>query len=276
MVCGVDGLDAVALYGVRDFMISKMLRKNVLDAPPIRIGCAGWGLSSAIAARFPTQGTHLERYATIFSAVEINSSFYHSHQPKTYARWAASVPDAFRFSVKIPRKVSHEIRLSDADAVMDEFLQQVMQLGDKLGCLLLQLPPSLALDEVTARRFFRRLRSLTDTRVVCEPRHATWFTEEGAQMMKDAGIGCVRSDPPPVAAAEPVGDSSTLYIRLHGSPKIYYSAYDDSFIEAVAARIVEARNSCSEVWCIFDNTAAGEAIPNALMLMERLRESEST
>ncbi|MFP4848682.1 DUF72 domain-containing protein [Paraburkholderia sp. BR14264] len=239
-------------------------------ASPIRIGCAGWGLSANVAARFPARGSHLERYAQIFSSVEINSSFYRSHRPETYARWAASVPDAFRFSVKVPRRITHELRLRDADAPVSDFVQEVTPLGRKLGCLLLQLPPSLAFDEVATRDFFTLMRSLTAAHIVCEPRHATWFTEEGAQTLKSAGIACVRAHPSPIAGVEPVGDPGTLYVRLHGSPEIYYSAYDEAFIEAVAARLLEARSSASEVWCIFDNTARGQAVPNALTLMEKL------
>jgi uncharacterized protein YecE (DUF72 family) len=254
-------------------MLHTTHRENPPTASPIRIGCAGWGLSAKVAARFPARGSHLERYAQVFSSVEINSSFYRSHQPKTYARWAASVPDAFRFSVKIPRRISHELTLRDADAAISEFVQKVTPLGEKLGCLLLQLPPSLALDEGAARNFFSLLHGLTAAHIVCEPRHATWFTEEGAETMRNAGIACVRADPSPIAGVEPVGDPGTQYIRLHGSPEIYYSAYDEPFIEAVAARIIEARNSNSEVWCIFDNTARGDAIPNALTLMEKLEKT---
>ncbi|MFM0466692.1 DUF72 domain-containing protein [Paraburkholderia strydomiana] len=248
-------------------------RETRPTASPILIGCAGWALSSNVAAQFATDGSRLERYARVFPAVEINSSFYRPHQPKTYARWAETVPEAFRFSVKIPKAVSHELRLRDADAAMSAFLTEVAPLGEKMACLLLQLPPSLAFDKSVARDFFALLRDLTNVRVVCEPRHASWFTDEAAQTLIDGRVACVRAHPPPVAGAEPVGDPRTLYIRLHGSPRIYYSAYDEPFIEAVAARIVEARDSGADVWCIFDNTAHGEAVPNALMLMEKLQEA---
>lgn len=231
-------------------------------------------MSSKVAQRFPGQGSHLERYAQVFSSVEIDTSFYRRHQPKTYARWAASVPDAFRFSVKLPRAISHELRLRDADTATSEFLADIAPLGKHLGCLLLQLPPSLALDEATARHFFAQLRGLTDARIVCEPRHPTWFSQAGADTMKSAGVACVHADPSPVpGGAEPVGDPYTLYFRLHGSPEVYYSAYDEPFIEAMAARITEARSAGCEVWCIFDNTARGEAVPNALTLMEKLHKT---
>ncbi|UPG84041.1 DUF72 domain-containing protein [Luteibacter aegosomatis] len=240
---------------------------------PIRIGCAGWSLSSKVAALFEGQGSHLERYARVFDAVEINTSFYRPHQPKTYARWAASVPDAFRFAVKMPKTISHELRLRDADDALERFMEEAGALGDKLGCLLLQLPPSLTFDKASAETFFASLRRLTALRVVCEPRHATWFTEEATETLTKARIAAVLADPPPIAGAEPAGDPKTLYVRLHGSPEIYYSAYDEGFIETLATRALDARNAGVDVWCIFDNTARGAAVPNALALTEALKVS---
>lgn len=240
-------------------------------APAAFVGCAGWSLSSKHAEAFPSDGSHLERYAQVFPAVEINSSFYRPHQPKTYARWAASVPDAFRFSVKMPRSITHERRLREADAVTQAFVDQVAALGDKLGCLLLQLPPSLALNEPEARRFFSMLRGLTSARVACEPRHGSWFTPVAAELMKEEGIACVQAHPLPIEGVEPAGDPHTLYLRLHGAPDIYYSAYDEPFINATAEKIRRAHRAGEQAWCIFDNTARGEAIPNALMLMQRLK-----
>lgn len=237
---------------------------------PIFVGCAGWALSSKVAAHFPTEGSHLERYAQVFPSVEINSSFYRAHQAKTYTRWAASVPDAFRFSVKIPRTITHELRLRDADVDMRAFIDQIASLGKKLGCLLLQLPPSLSLNMAEASRFFSMLRGFTNAPVVCEPRHVSWFAPEAADLMKSAGIACVQAHPLPIPGVEPAGDPNTLYIRLHGAPDIYYSAYNDSFIDVIAEQIAVARQAGRQIWCIFDNTARGEAIPNALTLMQRL------
>lgn len=238
---------------------------------PVYVGCAGWGLSSKVAAHFPVEGSHLERYAQVFPSVEINSSFYRPHQPKTYARWAASVPDAFRFSVKIPRTITHELRLRGADAAVEGFIDQVSSLGDKLGCLLLQLPPSLALNMADASGFFSTLRGLTKVPVVCEPRHASWFTPAAAEAMTNADVACVHADPLPVPGIAPAGDAATLYIRLHGSPHVYYSTYSDAYIDAMVEEISDACAAGRQVWCIFDNTAQGEAIPNALTLMARLR-----
>ena len=236
----------------------------------MRVGCAGWSLSSAVASEFGGEGSHLERYARAFPCVEINSSFYRPHQPKTYRRWADSVPDGFRFSVKMPRTITHERRLQDCDGLVRAFLDEVASLETKLGCVLVQLPPSLALDENAATGFFTLLRRVTSARVACEPRHATWFTPRGNAILADAGVACVQADPAPVAGAACTGDPSLLYLRLHGSPQIYYSAYDDAFIDDMASALQSAHEAKTEVWCIFDNTARGAAVPNALRIMERL------
>src|SRR5688572_8997349 len=116
----------------------------------IYVGCAGWSLPKSFAGGFPAEGTHLARYAARLSAVEINSSFYRPHRCTTYKKWAASVPDGFRFSVKVPRWITHERRLSIEAGELTTFLQQVESLGSALGCLLVQLPPSLKVDATTA------------------------------------------------------------------------------------------------------------------------------
>src|SRR6476620_454030 len=95
-----------------------------------RIGCARWALPKPYQSAFPAEGTHLERYASRFTAVEINSSFYRPHSPATYARWAASVPTDFRFSVKVPRAITHDQRLVATDVLLDVFLSEVTALGD--------------------------------------------------------------------------------------------------------------------------------------------------
>lgn len=107
---------------------------------------------------FPAHGTHLQRYASQLTAVEINSSFYRPHRPQTYLRWAQSVPVPFRFSVKVPTLITHVQRLQGCERLLDEFLSQCMALGDSLGCLLVQLPQSFAYDESTATQFFLALR----------------------------------------------------------------------------------------------------------------------
>src|SRR5690349_977128 len=72
------------------------------------VGTAGWSVPRAFAPRLALPGTHLARYASMFSGTEINSSFWRSHAARTYERWAAATPAAFRFAVKVPRTLTHE------------------------------------------------------------------------------------------------------------------------------------------------------------------------
>jgi uncharacterized protein YecE (DUF72 family) len=239
----------------------------------VHVGCAGWSLPKEHADRFPAEGSHIERYAARFPAVEINSSFYKPHRPTTYARWAASVPPDFRFSVKVPKVVSHERRLVDADDVLDSFLAEAPQLGDKLGPLLVQLPPSLAFSADVAERFFAALRDRFDGDVALEPRHASWFEPVAERLVIRHRVARVAADPAVVpAAAEPGGWDGLVYYRLHGSPKVYYSAYPEEYLETLAKTLTGAARSAS-VWCIFDNTAAFAATANALDVLDRVRAS---
>jgi uncharacterized protein YecE (DUF72 family) len=197
----------------------------MMPARPSRplIGIAGWSIPKDHAAQFPAAGSHLERYAARFPAVEINSSFYRPHMPKTYARWAASVPEDFRFAAKVPREITHYRRLADAADVLDRFLGEVGALGDKLGPLLVQLPPSLVYDPRIAADFFAALRRRFAGAVACEPRHRTWFDPPAERLLTEFQVARVAADPAVVpAAAPPGGGDGLVYNRLHGSPEMYY------------------------------------------------------
>ncbi|TFF14040.1 DUF72 domain-containing protein [Pseudomonas sp. BCA14] len=228
------------------------------------LGCAGWSLPREHWPVFACEGTHLQRYASRFNAVEINSSFYRPHQPKTYERWAQSVPASFRFSVKMPKRITHELRLQRCETALDEFLEQCLQLGEKLGCLLVQLPPSLSYDPVAASIFFTALRQRFSGAVVLEPRHASWRDAES--LLLDLHIGRVIADPPVIEMG--AGWPGVHYLRLHGSPRIYYSAYGPERVKAFAQGLNLSVMAGVPTWCIFDNTASGHATADALCLLD--------
>ena len=236
-------------------------------APNQRIGTAGWSIPAAVRDRFGSAPNGLARYATRLDAVEINSSFYRPHRPATYARWAQSVLDDFRFAVKLPKSVTHERRLVDVGTAVDAFLAEVRCLGSKLGPVLVQLPPSLAFDQPVAQAFFALLRQRTDAQLACEPRHPGWFSPAADRLLADFRVARVAADPPPVPGADrPGGWPGLIYRRLHGSPRIYHSDYSADQIDALASA---DRGSAAQSWCIFDNTALGSATRNALDLVER-------
>lgn len=236
----------------------------------IRVGTAGWSVPARNAGHFPADGTHLERYARVLNAVEINTSFYRPHRRTTYERWAASVPDGFRFAVKLPKAATHSARLVDTAPILDRFLDEVGGLGDRLGPLLVQLPPKLAFDAAMADAFFLALRERHDGPVACEPRHASWFVPAAEALLIRHRVARVAADPPAGSphATRPGGWAGLVYHRLHGSPRIYFSAYPPETLARVTEDLRCA--TAAEAWCIFDNTAGFEALGDALEIMNRL------
>ncbi|WP_308922047.1 DUF72 domain-containing protein [Janthinobacterium sp. J1-1] len=235
---------------------------------PLYIGTAGWGISSAASTHFPGEGSHLQRYGRVLDCAEINTSFYRPHQPTTYARWADSVPEHFRFSVKLPRTITHELRLKHYTAELERFAGEVAHLEDKLGCVLVQLPPSLRFDAAVAASFFDHLRTHFQGMLAFEARHASWFGEAATALLRARHITRVRADPPAGQPGPHVPTTEVAYLRLHGSPKIYYSDYSAEFLAALATEL--RTQTANGSWCIFDNTASGAALLNALDLQQRL------
>lgn len=256
----------------------RMVRTDIpqtFSFPEPRIGIAGWAIRREHSSRFAPVGTHLQRYATSFNCVEINSCFYRPHRRSTYERWAASVPEDFRFAVKLPKVITHESRLVGAVPALEQFLGEIAGLGAKLGPILVQLPPSFAYDAATAATFFRDLRDRFTGQLVFEPRHETWFTPHVDEFLRGQRVARVAADPARVpAAAEPGGDGDIVYYRLHGSPRVYYSAYPAETLADIA-RILEEKNADGiSTWCIFDNTALGAATSDALIVKGLLTDAQ--
>ena len=236
------------------------------------MGTAGWSVASRYLEAIPAGGSHLERYSRAFPVVEIDTSFSRHHQAQTYARWAQSVGKDFQFSVKTPRALTHEGALICArNADLDDFLSEIAGLGPKLRVLLVQLPPSLEFDGAAVRKFFRRLRRGVPeaTALVCEPRHASWGTGKVDALLAELGVARAAVDPPRWGDdARPAGDLRLAYFRMHGSPRIYYSDYDAGRLDQLRETLKKSASTSDEVWCIFDNTAHGHAIGNALALRD--------
>ena len=235
--------------------------------PLNRIGTAGWSIPKQYVRDFSLIGTHLERYSQIFSCTEINSTFYRSHRSSTWARWVESVPEGFLFSVKAPKAITHDANLMCGSEPLKVFLAEVKILGAKLGPILFQLPPKAAFNSTAAEAFFNRLREQHRGPSVLEPRHPSWFTPQAAHLLQKFCIARVAADPARIPAAAAVGGwDQFLYCRLHGSPRMYYSAYPKSYLKILAASIEKQHRK--EVWCIFDNTASGAALGDAQTLTE--------
>lgn len=245
---------------------------------PLRylVGTAGWTLPKQHAHHFPSEGSHLQRCASKLTCVEINSSFHRPHMRKTWERWATTTPDNFSFAVKVPKTVTHTAKLINTGGLLQKFLDEVCGLNagptEKLGPLLVQLPPKLAFEEGVAHEFFTTLRELHAGPVACEPRHETWFAAPVDRLLRSFEVARVAADPPKGSplAAKPGGWAGVRYWRLHGTPRTYYSAYSGEELKKVAKNIQATPGSATETWVIFDNTALGHATENSLEMQKLL------
>ncbi|HSI47516.1 MAG TPA: DUF72 domain-containing protein [Ideonella sp.] len=245
----------------------------------MHIGTAGWSIPKEVAEAFTGDGQHLQRYARVMNCAEIDTSAYRHHATAVYARWASLTPADFRFAVKLPQAITHDARLRRARKPLQQFLAEVAGLGDKLAVLLVQLPPSFAFEARPVRSFFQLLAELHDGTVACEPRHRSWFTPAAERTLAALRVARVAADPATVPEAAlpggwlgPQGDGSgvLLYHRWHGSPRVYWSRYEDDWLRRQADAL-RAWPAGADRWCIFDNTAAGGALPDALKLQGLLQ-----
>ena len=233
------------------------------------VGTAGWNIPGITAEQFPSDGSGLARYSAILRVVEINSSFYRPHRISTWDRWKVATPPEFRFSVKVPKIITHQHKLIDCETALDDFLVQAHTLGEKLAILLVQLPPSLMFDAKVAAAFFSAVAAKTPASVVCEPRHISWFSDTADNLLSDHKVSRVAADPALCdAASRPGGSLALTYWRLHGSPARYRSSYADRLL--TYADLIRRSAAHSDAWCIFDNTASSAAMQDALALQRML------
>ena len=236
----------------------------------IHIGTAGWSIPKQYVHLFPADGTHLQRYASRFAITEINQTFYKLPRPSTLQKWVDSTPAHFRFCVKLHRSFTHFHKLKSTDG-LKEFIDTIEHLGSKLYALLVQLPPSLKFDKERAKSFFVFLQSRFHGYLVLEARHESW--QEAEDLLKKLQITRVAADPARFGSDNrPGGYEDFVYYRLHGSPKIYYSEYSKDFLQELADFLLT--HPAKEKVVIFDNTASGAAIKNALELMEIVHETQ--
>jgi uncharacterized protein YecE (DUF72 family) len=229
----------------------------------VRIGTAGWALPKALRVSHAASSSVLEQYAALFDAVEINSSFYKPHRRSTFERWRASVPESFRFAVKLSRVITHELGLVRTQSQTAAFMQSASGLDQKLAVILVQLPPSRTFEAAIAGAFFNVLRQETAAHIVCEARNPSWFGSEATAVLESYRVTRVAADPVlPGCEIAAQAHPDFAYFRLHGAPRVYYSPYSIGRLHDVSL----AACAAAETWCIFDNTAAGAAWADATAL----------
>lgn len=207
----------------------------------------------------------LRYYAEQFPAVEVNATFYRLQKADTLARWRDATPEAFRFTIKGNRYLTHNKKLTDpADSVAIE-REHARPLGNKLAVVLWQLPGNLEKHIERLEGFCRALAGWPEARHAVEFRHASWFDEETQHCLAAHGVANCLSD----AADWPMWSavaSDLVYVRLHGHTRTYASAYGTGNLRNWAESIRQWQREHRQVHVYFDNDAEGAAPRDALKL----------
>lgn len=207
--------------------------------------------------------SRLAYYASLYSSLEINSSFYKIPKAATVAKWSQCVPPYFRFTFKVPRTVTHEKGLQFHAEELETFVEAARQAADKMGCLLVQLPPSIKSDRnEELEAILECLRdNAKEWHVAVEFRDSSWYNSSVYRMLQHYGAGMVEQDMPKSATPQKILSEDFIYLRFHGPDGTYRGSYEDAFLAHHAKRIVSWLKEGKEVYAYFNNTM-GNALGN--------------
>lgn len=207
--------------------------------------------------------SRLTYYASLFSSLEVNSSFYKIPRLATVEGWRESVPDHFRFTFKVPKTVTHAKGLQFSVKELELFIETVAKAGGKNGCLLPQLPPSVKSDNQ------EELEGILETlhsdakgwHTAVEFRDNSWYNNTIYRMLQHFGAGMVEHDMPKAPTPKVTVAEDFRYLRFHGPEGSYRGSYDEGFLSDQAKRIATWLKQKKEVYAYFNNTA-GDAFEN--------------
>lgn len=232
------------------------------------IGCSGFSYKEWKGVFYPdklTASKWLGFYATHFTTLELNTTFYRFPTVKRMNEWYAKSPDNFSFACKVPKLITHFKQMNGVQELLADFYTACKDgLKEKLGPVLFQFPPKYSF---TPERLQQLIASVDRDFVnVVEFRHASWWNEEVYTQLKNHKIVFCGISYPGLPD-EPVCNGPIMYYRFHGIPKLYYSGYEEQALKAFAESALN-EHSVKKVYCYFNNTASVEAIKNAELLAE--------
>lgn len=245
----------------------------------VMIGTSGW-LYNDWAGRFYPEGMKdadkLPYFAQHFSTVEINSTFYHMPLAKSVEHWFDITPSDFVFTIKMNRFATHTKHLvvdADTDETLETFFERIHVLKQKLGMVLVQLPPSMRVDTYRLEHLSDKAREAEkkyDMRfpLALEFRHATWFNDQVFGLMRERNITHVINDSPNRWPAAKVITSDTVYVRFHGNKRLYRSSYSDEELAEWAEYI--QKSGAHAAFAYFNNDYDATAVRNATTLQKQL------
>jgi uncharacterized protein YecE (DUF72 family) len=244
----------------------------------IRVGCMGWSYQEWVGPFYPPEtpaGDYLERYAEHFDTVELDTTFYHTPRPAVVRGWAQRTPDDFRFTAKLPREVTHDRRLRDADEPLAGFLRTMAPLGEKLGPILLQFPPDFHNTEADWNALAEFLPLLpADFAFAAEFRHRSWLNERTYELLRrhDVAWTIIELYYMP---REFTTTADHTYIRLLGDRRKIQSVDREQIdrsreLDAWAEAIETIAESVPSVWVLVNNHYAGHSPQTVRQLSGRL------
>lgn len=245
-----------------------------MDASKVHIGTSGWSYKDWKGIFYPEKMKSTEWltfYAESFDTTEINTSFYHLPKPQTVLGWIEKVPKDFKFCVKISRYLTHMKKLHDPEEPLSRFFDVFAPMQQRMGPVLVQLPPSASFKPDITEHFFQVLkRDYKDYDFALEVRHNTWLEKEPLAMMKRYNIGWVISQSGVGFPYEEHVTSEHVYFRFHGPGKLYASKYTDEEMAFFAEKFRRWRQGGHKLWIYFNNDWYGYGIDNANTLKQLL------
>jgi len=230
-------------------------------------GTSGYSYKEWLGHFYPPQlpaSDMLRYYAERFQTVEINNTFYRMPAESMLAQWFAQVPDHFSFTLKAPRRITHEKRLQDSAPHVAEFVRRADRLGSKLGVLLFQLPPYLRKNLPRLQGFLEQLPA--GRRVAIEFRHASWQDEEVYELLRSQGVMLCVTD-------TDEGDTPFVVTADWGYVRLRRTHYDEEDLRAWVERIVAKARAQTYVYFMHEDEALGTRFARQLNALWAARES---
>jgi len=236
-------------------------------SPIFFVGTSGWAYDHWKGRFYPPdlpQPCWFDFYASRFSSVEVNATFYRTFQDQTYLKWRERAPEGFGYVLKAPRLITHRKYLVDVGEDIHRFYQSCQLLQDKFEVILLQVAPNIGYD---LERLKKALGAFPDpTRVAVEFRRSEWLNPQTVNLLSEYGVILCNVDSPRQKLTSYL-TSSRAYLRLHGRKHWYSYNYSNDELREIADLAQElVRKGAERVYIFFNNDFEGYAPANALAI----------
>jgi uncharacterized protein YecE (DUF72 family) len=238
----------------------------------IHIGTSGWSYKHWKGIFYPPKvkaADWLSFYAETFKTTEINGSFYRLPSEETVIKWTQQVQDDFIFCPKMSRFLTHMKKLNDPEEPLERFFTVFEPMKNKMGPVLIQLPPFLKFNYDKAEHFYSLLKGKYKYyEFVMEVRHDTWLQEESLTLMTKYDIGFVISQSGTNFPYSEMVTAKNIYVRFHGPKELYASSYSDEMLKDFAKKFHHWTKEGHIIWVYFNNDIHGYALEDAKRLIE--------